>query len=215
MNTRIEEGVGMEPSLQEQQQLDSLPVISDPEDFLMTQEVLKAGKLETFPDLDLLKFIITLPRETGLIYHAPQWFIIVGKSKSVFVLPPIPFDNADIWLHSHPLYLDSEDGERFLPSPEDFHGCPLLARNFIVSTKGVTQYYPLLTDTGERDLYAGQNLIKSNEKMLWMLAPNQRLKSEDYISLLSKSGAQYTLHPFEELNNEKLSTLFYGNDKIL
>lgn len=189
------------------------PPIVEPREFLSRPfKRLEVGELAQPPDVELLKWFPTLPDESGLVYQEPRWFVIKASYFGVpsWIMP----QNSDILLHSHPSYeimCDERGGpfERFhkyfgehdesLPSTRDFGNCSAKAKNFIVSPKGITQYWPVFSEGGNCHLD-----VRELERRL---RESQGL--EEYLRSLKEICARFQVYPWEELDDEKLAILFY------
>jgi len=191
------------------------PLIVEPQEFLSRPfEKLEVGELAQPPDVELLKYLPTLPDETGLVYQKPRWFVIKASSLGVpsWIMP----GKSDILLHSHPMsepqwakdktieFLDrlaiKDFGEwdNSLPSEFDFGNCSETAKNFLVSIKGITQYWPIFSDNQRLDV--GNIQRRFGGKIL---------RVKEYLSFLTEIGARYVVYPWKELDDKKLETLFY------
>lgn len=203
----------------EKQRESNKPPIVDPREFLSRPfERLEIGELVQPPDIALLKWLTTLPDETGLVYQEPRWFII--KANSIGVPAWIVPEKSDILIHSHPMleaqwvqdrrseYLDRlvieclGEFDSSLPSRWDFGNCSPVGKNFIVSQKGLTQYWPILA----RD---ESHFLSIDEIEVMGKRFGNILELKVYLQFLKEVGARFNLYPWEQLDQEKLNSLFY------
>lgn len=127
------------------------PPIVDPWEFLAKPSgKLEIGELEVPPDIALLQFLPTLKYEVGLVHQMPRWFII--KASEIWVPSYVMPENSDILLHSHPVVPDEEHNDGSIPSIGDYLNCSSKAKEFIVSQKGLTQYWPVDNKENRRKL---------------------------------------------------------------
>ena len=112
-------------------------------------ERIEIGVLTGSPDSGFLRWLPTLPNETGLVYQRPDWFVIKASDRGVPIQTMPPY--SDTLLHSHPTYPDDVD-DASMPSTRDFLNASPHARNLIVSEKGITVYDPVATTAQQRQL---------------------------------------------------------------
>jgi hypothetical protein len=174
------------------------PPIVDPKKFLIGPfQSLEVGRLATTPDIGLLRWLPTLENETGLVLRKPDWYIIKGSSIGIpsWIMPP----DSDVLLHSHPSDVGDKNGARSIPSDGDFLNSSPTAKNLIVSSFGITQYWHIGDHDGRRALEAE------------MSAFSPRFLEGDslpeYLQFLKDIGARYEFHPWYLVDGQKLSDM--------
>ena len=175
---------------------DSNPQIDDPQGFLARPFTeIEIGTLVENPTLDFLKWLPTIPEETGLVYIAPKWAVIKASKRGVpsWTMPKY----SDVLIHSHP-----GGTEFFLPSPQDIMNCSPTAKNLIISSGGVTQY-------------CAQDSMSPEELQLLQrrMAEDNPDKDDVYLAykFLERVGIQYSFTSWEEMDQETLDVLLYEN----
>jgi hypothetical protein len=173
------------------------PPIVEPKEFLLKPfEKLEVGELIKPPDINFLKWLPKVSDETGLVYQEPRWFVIKAFDDVPNWLMP---QNSDILLHSHPHQKGRIQDTEAIPSMLDFFHCSPLAKEFIVSKKGITEYWAV-------NLEAKQHLEMKIVRGRW--SPLQ-YKTQEYLDFLKRIGAKFKVYSWEELDDEKLAKLFY------
>lgn len=126
------------------------------------------------------------------MYHNQKWFLIKGDENGV-PNRHLPTD-WDIFIHSHPVTLGDEKDEGCIPSLSDLINASKIAKNIIVSQKGITQYYSPKNADDDQMIIALFDIDDSK-------------KQEEYLNFLAEIDAQFVIYPWEEINDEKLSEL--------
>ncbi len=129
-------------AIKQERRPDDPPIIVDPKEFLAKPFTgLQVSELENPPGINLLRWLPTLKEETGLVYRMSRWFVIKASSEGVpiWLMP----SDSNILLHSHPILENEEENDGSIPSLGDYLNCSPSAKNFIVSLKGLTQYWPV------------------------------------------------------------------------
>ncbi|MDZ4227834.1 MAG: hypothetical protein U1E54_01170 [Candidatus Levybacteria bacterium] len=174
------------------------PLISNPKEFLAKPFVrLEVGKLMAPPNLELLTWMPSLKDEAGLVLVEPDWFIIKASSRGVpsFLLPK----SSDTLLHSHPFSDEDKHDEGSVPSLGDFVNCSQTAKNLIVSSFGITQYWFVEDRDKRRNLEAELNAFSPRF--------NDRKSNPDYLKFLEENDARYRLYSWDGLNEEGVEEL--------
>lgn len=177
------------------------PPFVNPQDFLIRPRGVEVGRLASWPDLKLLRWLPTLDDETGLVFQRSIWYIIKSVGSKVPLSPSS--EESDICIHSHQNdKLDNFMNEgNFLPSYPDFLTCSNIGRAFIISNRGITRYFPV------QDLEARGELEKAVEQ----IKPGSLLPTlGDYQRLIRRINAKYTLYPWENLSDKTLQELYTG-----
>lgn len=170
------------------------PPIVKPKEFLLKPfERLEVGEIKP-PNINFLKWLPKISNETGLVYQEPRWFVIKASDRIPGWMMP---ENSDILLHSHPHEKNGIQTAEAIPSIGDFLNCSSIAKNFIVSQKGITEYW-------------GVN-PKAKQSLEIEIARNKlfnKHKIREYLRFLGEIGARFKVYPWEKLDDEKLTTLF-------
>ncbi len=169
------------------------PTFVDPREFLS----LAGGKLESAslakePTVDLIRWATTLKFETGFVYRDPYFFVVRGYEGGVSgsLMPHL----ADILLHTHP----NEDVTQpdFYPSLLDFLNSSTTAVNLVASKEGVTQHWA----PNDEELVELKKYWYSNEY--------KNRTDSSYHQMLKSLKVKFQLHPWEEIADRYLSTIF-------
>lgn len=157
-------------------------------------EQLKTRELAGQPDMELLQWLPTREEEVGLFLRHGRWFLIKASKLGIpsWLIPL----NADVFLHSHTIGDDEED-DGPIPSLRDFLNCSPTTKNFIASQKGITQYWPVLTKDGQRQL----------ERTVEERGGFEKGQRQECLQFLEAIGAKFVVDPWEELDKEKLARL--------
>lgn len=184
-----------------------------------------AGITEQPPDLELLKYLLNLNNEIGLVYKDQQWTIAKGFLGMGVLAKHMPRD-ANILIHSHYI-IPIERFKRYgiqkspngigseIPASGDLYNCSSTGKNFIVSEKGITQYFFSMPQE-QRDLLfidPVESTVIRGVKMLRKELRELERDSTEYLFFLRKIGARLKFNNWEEMTNEKLNVLFYSQSK--
>lgn len=173
----------------------NIPPIVNPREFLEKPfERLRVGRLETPPDLELLRWLPSLKDETGLVLQEPTWYII--KASRIGVPSWIMPKDSDVLMHSHPI-VEVEELSGPIPSTGDFLNCSPIARQLIVSSKGITQYWPVEEEY--------KRILEAN---FFSFGPGTLDK---YLMFLESINARFEVFPWEEIKENKLTELLSAN----
>lgn len=155
---------------------------------------LEIGRLAAPPTIKLLHWLTTLKGETGLVLQTPTWYVIKASGIGVpfWVMP----EDSDILIHSHTGEDEKNQNDNSIPSIGDYFKCSAIAKNFIVSYKGITQYWPVSPE---------------NKRHLGIEIQRDRFgegKQVEYLRFLEAIEAKFNVFTWDGLNEEKLSQLF-------
>jgi len=171
-------------------------LISDPRSFLDRPFVrLEIGRLPTFPDIDFLRWLPTLKAETGLFLWRPTWYVVKASERCVprWMMP----NNSDTLVHAHYIIPDEEEEPSYIPSPGDYYCCSSVAKNFIASMYGITQFWSVNDPAARRGLKA----------VIEQEAYGREMPHKEYLDFLKSIHAEFTLHSWENLDNQTLREL--------
>ena len=173
------------------------PPIVDPKPFLEKPFTrIEIGLMPEKPTIDFLRWLTTISNETGLVYVKPKWAVI--KSSEIGIPGWTMPHHSDILLHSHP-----QEDDEFLPSSRDFLNCSPTSKNFLVSPQGLTQFYALENPKHHRDI---DMYFRKEDRFI----KKQHDRIFEHLSFLESVDARYTITQWDQLNQEKLDSLFYG-----
>ena len=171
------------------------PPIVDPKEFLARPfQRLEVGKLATGPDIELLRWLPTLKDETGLVLQEPNWYVI--KASPVGIPRWIMPWNSDVLLHSHPFDAKDKKSEGLIPSLGDFLNSWSVAKNLIISSFGITQYWSVEDRANRRALEA--EVSAYHPRFL------KRGSMPKYLRFLEDIGAKHEFHPWVSVNEQGL-----------
>ncbi|MBI4100274.1 hypothetical protein HY439_00845 [Candidatus Microgenomates bacterium] len=175
-----------------------IPIIFDIKNFLSKPpgQLAEVGQLPRMPDIDLIRWLPTLNYDAGLVLQDSTWYVIRASTMGLprWQMP----HNSEILLHSHPY--DGEDEQNdggSIPSISDYLNCSPTAKNLIVSHRGVTQYWRVIP---EKHHLLEIEIHRTNFRF------GKGSKTE-YLKFLDEIGAKFTVYPWEEIDEEKLSRL--------
>lgn len=184
--------------------------VIDPSEFLLRPAwhpglgELEIGRLSVQPNIRLLKLLPGLKSdgntvEVGIVRRQGLWFMF--QVEDFYLRREFTPDDADIWLHSHPAWENapSDALDRSLPSTADFAYCLETAKNFIVSEKGIAQYWPVVREGKRLERVDLNTIIRSM---------NTGDTNGEYLRFLREAGARFILYPWQELTDDKLTELF-------
>lgn len=154
-------------------------------------ERLDVIQIDRQPDLELLKWLPSLVNETGLYFMEGKWFVVKASELGIpsWLLPL----GADILIHSHETSEDERD-DGSIPSIRDYLNCSPKAKNLIVSSKGMTQYWP--PEIGEQF----QKLEWADERGLFL----NIVELQAYLNFLESLNLKYQITSWGEIDKEKL-----------
>ena len=177
------------------------PLILNPKDFLVKPfERIEIGILAALPNIDFLRWLPTIKRETGLVLQHPKWYVIKASEIGIprFLLP----HSSDTLLHSHPFHEEDKLSQGALPSIGDFVNCSPTAKNLIASSLGITQYWYIKDEAKRKNMEAellGFFPRFSDGKNLFA-----------YLKFLETSDARYEIYPWSSINEQGLKELLYS-----
>jgi len=174
------------------------PKISNAKDFLeKTPQHLEVGKLKKPPSMKFLKWLPTARGEISLVLQKSEWYIIKASVMGVpSALPPL---SSDVILHSHPLDKEDKHGEGMVPGIRDFVNCSPTAKNLIVSSFGITQYWSVKDEIKWKDL--------RTELLLSFPRFNSKKNFPAYLEFLKNNDARYESHPWMRIDESKFKEL--------
>lgn len=184
-------------STEQQQGLHELSIVDLKEFLDKPFKQIEVRRLVSSPDLPLLRWLPTLTDEVGFVLQHPTWYVIKASDMGIpnWVMP----SNSDALLHSHPIDEDEQENDGSIPSIPDFLNCSPIARNFIISFSGLTQYWQVEDEEAKRTLraalYSGR--YGSGSK-------------KHYLPFLQDIEARYERHMWDEISEQKLNELFTG-----
>lgn len=174
------------------------PLIVDPIQFLDRPfERLEVGRLPSAPTITLLRYLPTLPNETGLVLQGGTWYVI--KASDIGIPSWLMPSASDVLLHSHPADENEEENPGSIPSIRDYLNCSATAGNFISSHQGLTQYWAIVDEEARRAL---------QEEVLrpWTERFEEGTKLE-YLKFLEEIGARFMVYTWDEIDDQRLSQL--------
>lgn len=167
----------------------------DPRGFLAKPfNELEIREITGCPNKELLQWMPTIKDFSGLFLVDSSWYAVKSDSSSIpsWILP----NRADILIYSRPADKEDKSGKETLPSPRDYIGCFPNSKNFIVSSSGITQYWFVKDDYKRREI--GRKAFSFDYGSLNL----ERLP--DYSKFLALNKAQYKVHSWDELTEQKL-----------
>jgi len=174
--------------------------IINPKEFLVKpSQKLEVGTLAEAPNIKLLRYLPTLKNYSALYLIDSKWHVI--KTNSELGIPDwlLPQGSA-VLMYSRPSNKADTQGEEAVPSINDFLLCSPFAKNLIVSSSGITQYWSVGVGTKRvlaRELNADH----------FRFADRKRFK--EYISFLKDNGAEYKVHPWDKITEQNLPELLH------
>ena len=169
--------------------------LADPREFLARPfQMLEVRGLATAPDMGLLRWLPTLKDEIGMVLQEPNWYVIKGSRVGIpsWIMP----SNSDVLLHSHPSDKRDKEGEGSIPSLGDILNGSPASTNLIVSSFGITQYWPVEDRAGRRAIEA--EMFAFHQRFL------RRGSMTRYLQFLRDVGARHEFHPWEQVDEPGL-----------
>lgn len=172
------------------------PLIVDPVQFLDRPfERLEVGRLSSAPTKTLLRYLPTLPNETGLVLQDNTWYVI--KASNIGVPSWLMPSASDVLLHSHPVDENEEENPGSIPSIGDYLNCSATARSFISSHQGLTQYWAVAKEA-KRVLQT--EMFRRTERF-------GRGTKLEYLKFLEEIGVRFTVYHWNVIDDQRLLQL--------
>jgi len=173
------------------------PPIVDPVQFLDRPfERLETGRLSSAPTKTLLRYLPTLPNETGLVLQGNVWYVI--KASNIGIPRWLMPSTSDVLLHSHPVDENEEENPGSIPSMGDYINSSTTAGNFISSHQGLTQYWAVTGEEAKKALY--REMFRQGERF-------GKGKKLEYLKFLKEMGARFMVFNWDEIDSQRLSQL--------
>lgn len=176
---------------------DEAPVTNPADSLLKSIKRFERVKLAATPNLGLLRGLPNVKYMAGMFLQESQWYVLKGSSSGILDAG-MPSD-SDVLLHSHPFYAKDTCGERAIPSPQDFLHSSQTAKNLLVSSFGITQYWHVEGLTRRSALVRGA-----------LSFPFGFLKEEglpEYLLFLDGIGARHEFHSWDKINEQGLADI--------
>ncbi len=150
-------------------------------------------EIKTAPNIGRLHWLPTIKYEVVLSLYESRWHVVKGNRNNV------QSDGAttepDVLLHSHPIDERYDACECLFPSPADYYYIKNKAKNLIVSDFGITRYWQVETDPGNRAI----------EDIIFSLNPVVFVDLESYLPFLEGIvGARYEIYPWDQAHEQEL-----------
>lgn len=174
--------------------------ITDPQAFLDRPfERLQVERLAEPPSREFLEWLPNFRDTAGLYSHtgSGDWYVIKASDSGVpsWMVPP----DAAVFLYSH-FKIEGEDPSGIgMPSPRDLSNASGDVKNLIVSATGITEYKRVEDEEARRELGIAIHRGTFDSQRDGV--------QQEYIAFLSGIGAEYAVHPWDSITQEKLAEL--------
>ncbi len=140
------------PSTQKIERNTAIQIV-DPEEFLgRISRDFEVGRLANAPCMKLLRTLSSLEFETGWILQNSNWYVVRGIRYPIGIPVWYMPKNSDVLVHSHPFNTKDEGNDGAMPSLGDFFNGSSIAKNYIVSHVGITQFWSVEDRRGKMEI---------------------------------------------------------------